>query len=197
VSAGSPTTTGRARRSSERRWSRTCSRRSSDHRRQAVDDGIGRLIAAQIEADDAFCLDEVLTQLYALVGGGLKNTSYYLASSMLELLHHPEQQARAREDPSALEAVLEEALRLEPPSLWHPRRVAQPATLDGTDIPAGAFVLLMVAAANRDPARFDDPDRFAAGVRTSLTTSPSATAATSASMLPSHGSRPASPSRDS
>jgi cytochrome P450 len=65
-----------------------------------------------------------------------------------------------REQPEVLGAFLEEVLRYEPPFRGHYRHVVSDTTLCGVDLPADSHLLLLWGAANRDPAHFDEPNRF-------------------------------------
>ncbi len=56
--------------------------------------------------------------------------------------------------------MIEEALRYDGPVQAVPRMVREPVTLSGVELPENAFVLVLLGAANRDPERFPDPDRF-------------------------------------
>ena len=83
-----------------------------------------------------------------------------MLSGLVQLLRHPEQIEMLRNDPSLVPNTIEELLRHETPatSMW---RIATCDTeLAGVVIPKGAPVLLRFDAANRDPARFESPDRF-------------------------------------
>ncbi|HEU0076787.1 MAG TPA: cytochrome P450, partial [Longimicrobiaceae bacterium] len=91
---------------------------------------------------------------------GTTTTTRLVAAAALHLLRDPELRARVQADPALVPALVEEAARLDPPEmlLW---RIAGPgAELAGVAIPPGAEVRLGGAAANRDPARFPDPDRL-------------------------------------
>lgn len=79
-------------------------------------------------------------------------TERAIAHSVLRLLEKDQQL-----DPALVPLFVEEVLRLHPPELLVPRATAQAVELGGRRIPAGAAVLLCVAAANRDPARFERP----------------------------------------
>jgi cytochrome P450 len=96
-----------------------------------------------------------------LLIAGHETTVNLLANGMLTLLRHPAILERLRDEPEAIPAVVEELLRYEPPVHFLPKRI----TLDeipvaGTTIPRGVLLTLALAAGNRDPARFPDPDRF-------------------------------------
>jgi cytochrome P450 len=79
---------------------------------------------------------------------------------VLRLVEQPELQERIAADRALLPLFIDEVLRLHPPELLVPRLTRQDVTIGGADIPAGALVHICVAAANRDPAMFDAPDRL-------------------------------------
>jgi len=76
------------------------------------------------------------------------------------LLRHPAVLHRLRRDPTGIPRVLEESLRLEPPVQWQRRVTSCDTVVGDVTIPAGSLVLVVLAAANRDGARFDDADEF-------------------------------------
>ncbi len=80
-----------------------------------------------------------------------------VASAIHLLLEHDDVRRRVQADPSLLGAFVDEALRLRPPAHFLPRVVTEDVVVSGTKIPSGGVVQLCLAAANRDPARFDDP----------------------------------------
>ncbi len=83
-----------------------------------------------------------------------------LSVGTLALLQHPEQLAALRADPALLPAAVEELTRYTTPNQFIRRRALHDVPLGGRVIRAGQFVLLVLAAANRDPAHFPDPDRL-------------------------------------
>ena len=87
----------------------------------------------------------------------ITTTSMLMSNAAQYLLTHPAVAAELRADPELVGAFTEEILRLEPP-VEVERRTTQPATLGGQAIPAGAIVVCSFAAANRDPARYPNPD---------------------------------------
>ena len=103
---------------------------------------------------------EVVANCVLLVSAAIDTTTALIANTLLCLHEHPEQLARAREDDTALAAAIEETLRFEPPALSCSRFAARSLELGGSTIPAGAHVLISIAAASRDSARFPAPDRF-------------------------------------
>jgi cytochrome P450 len=129
-------------------------------RAEPTDDLISLLAHAHGDDEEPLTMGELQDLLHQLVTGGFETTTGGLAAAMLLLVEHPDQQQRLRDDPSLIANFVEEALRYDAPvqGLW--RRAACPATVAGVDIPEGAAVMMRFAAANRDPAVFDDPDRF-------------------------------------
>jgi cytochrome P450 len=84
-------------------------------------------------------------------------TERVIARCVLGLLQHPDVARAVAHDHALIPAFVEEVLRLHPPEHMVPRLTTEPVTLGGVDIPARALVYLSVAAANRDPAKFEEP----------------------------------------
>ncbi len=103
--------------------------------------------------------DLIATAILLLVAGH-ETTVNLITNAMLTLLRHPEELARLRADPERAPRLIEEVLRFEPPVHFRTRRALGAITLAGETIPKGAPIILLFAAGNRDPARFDAPDRF-------------------------------------
>jgi cytochrome P450 len=96
-----------------------------------------------------------------LLFAGHETTVNLLGNGMLTLLRHPAVLDRLRNAPDLIPATVEELLRYEPPVHFLPNRTTlDEITIAGTTIPKGVLVTLALAAGNRDPARFPDPDRF-------------------------------------
>lgn len=116
---------------------------------------------AQVRLDgDRLTQEEVVGAAIITLVGGLETTTNLIGSGMLTLLRHPAQLARLRDDPSVLESGVEELLRFESPAQAVTRSVRQDTELGGKTLRQGDSVIAVVAAANRDPARFPDPDRL-------------------------------------
>lgn len=105
-------------------------------------------------------LDELTADVTALIGGAVHNTTYMLANTLLLLLQHDEIMQTVRADRSVIPRVLEEAMRNESPVQWQPRFAKEDAEIAGVPIPKGAKLILLLGAANRDPAHFDAPGTF-------------------------------------
>lgn len=98
-----------------------------------------------------------------LMIAGVTTVRDLLAGCLHSLLREPHIIMTLRQDPSRIPSFVEEVLRLEPPVHGLIRRTTQEVTLGGRTIPAQSTLWLMLAAANRDPARFDRPDELTLG----------------------------------
>ncbi|TWP50853.1 cytochrome P450 [Lentzea tibetensis] len=103
---------------------------------------------------------EVISMITLLLIAGLEPTSV-IGSGVLTLVQHPEQLARLRADRSLLPGTIDEVLRYETPfRMLTPRYLDHPLELADVTIPAGELILVSTGAANRDPAKYAEPDRF-------------------------------------
>ncbi len=110
-----------------------------------------------------FSDDDVLAHVRLLFAVGATTTAHGIGNLLSALLHRPETFRAAADDPSLRDAVVAEALRFDPPVSVLPRVLTTPTTLAGRELPAHTFLLVGIAAANRDPDVFADPDAFEAG----------------------------------
>jgi len=117
------------------------------------------LIAVR-DGQDRLTEDELVSLAVLLLVAGHETTTNFIGNAALALLQHPESLARLKAEPELFGTALDELLRFDSP-VWIAtfRYSAEALTLGGTDIPAGVPVLIAPGAANRDPARFPDPDR--------------------------------------
>jgi cytochrome P450 len=83
-----------------------------------------------------------------------------ISNTVRRLLEHPEQWRALVEDRGKIVNAVEEALRFDSSNLAWRRMTTRPVTLRGVEIPAGARILMLLGSANRDPAKFEDPERF-------------------------------------
>jgi cytochrome P450 len=131
----------------------------AERRRNPRDDLITML--SQSEIDGArLSDDEIFAFLLLILPAGVETTYRASGNLLVALLTEPEQLAAVRADPDTLRGAFEEALRWEPPISTVMRVAAHDCELGGVAIPAGTNVSVSVAAANRDPKRYPDPDRF-------------------------------------
>ncbi len=133
-----------------------------ERRRQPGDDLLSGLVAAE-EHGDRLTSDELITTVVTLFVAGHETTMNLIGNGMLALLDHPEELARLAADPDRARPAAEEALRYEGPAQLVPRVALEPLTIGEHHIGVGDGVVVGLAAANRDPRRFADPDRFDAG----------------------------------
>jgi len=112
--------------------------------------------------ENGLTTERVLATARLLLIAGHETTVNLIANGMLTLLRHPHILDRLRDDPDLAVPLVEELLRYEPPVQLLPGFYVSLDDIEvaGTAIPKGARIILALAAANRDPARFPDPDRF-------------------------------------
>jgi cytochrome P450 len=103
---------------------------------------------------------EVLAMTVLLLIAGNETTTNLIGNGTLALLEHPEALSLLRSAPHLIPAFLEEVLRFNGPVKLLTRRATRDVTLSGVTVPRGAIVVPLIAAANRDPEVFADPDRF-------------------------------------
>ena len=106
---------------------------------------------------------EIISFAFLLLAAGSGTTWKQMGITMVALLGQPEWLAAVRDDPEMLRSVVEESLRWTPTDPMFSRFVARDTEVGGIDMPRGSVVHVCLAAANRDPARWDDPDRFDPG----------------------------------
>ncbi len=103
---------------------------------------------------------ELLHQCIFMLNAGHETSTNMLSHGIHEMLRHPDQIRRLNADPALIEPMVEEVLRYQAPIQINNRRSVQDTEVGGVALPAGSTVHMIVAAANRDPAQFPDPDRF-------------------------------------
>jgi cytochrome P450 len=107
---------------------------------------------------------DVLATASLLLVAGHETTVNLITNGMLTLLRHPDVLERLNREPGLVITLVEELLRYEPPVQMRTNRATvADINLGGTTIPKGSPLALMLAAGNRDPSRFADPDRFDPG----------------------------------
>lgn len=124
------------------------------------DDLISSLVTTRVDGLDPLNDEEATRLSIEIAVAGNETTRNTLMSGIVQLLRHPEQLNELGTDPSLVANAVEELLRYETPatSMW--RVATRNTTLGGVDIPAGSAVLLRFDGANRDPAKFAEPDRL-------------------------------------
>ena len=128
-------------------------------RREPRDDLITLLVQAE-EAGDRLSTAELRANVSLLFAAGHETTVNLIGNGLWSLLRHPEQWQMLRDDPSLIPNAIEEVLRYESPVQAVARTVAEPIALSGVALEPRSIVVSLVGAANRDPAVFNDPERF-------------------------------------
>jgi len=132
-------------------------------RREPGDDLLSALIAARDE-EDGLSENELVSMAFLLLVAGHETTVNLIASGVLALLLNPAELARLRAEPALIGGAVEELLRyVNPVNHTTFRCAAEPVEIGGVRISRGDPVLVALSGANRDPARFGDPDRLDLG----------------------------------
>ena len=124
----------------------------------ASDDLVGRLVAAN--EGDVLDDDELLASCVLLLVAGNETTTNLIANMTLALARNPDQRRRLLVDPSLVPSAVEEAVRYDAPVQATVRTCTTAVEIAGETIEADERVFVLLAAANRDPEEFADPDSF-------------------------------------
>ncbi len=122
-------------------------------------DLVSALVAAHDDAE-AMDADELLAFVLLLLLAGNETTTNLIGNGMLALGRNPAQMNLLRQSPELMPRAIEEMLRYDGPVQSTVRFTTQDVNLGGTELPANLGCFIILAAADRDPAEFDDPDRF-------------------------------------
>jgi pimeloyl-[acyl-carrier protein] synthase len=128
-------------------------------RRRPNESLLSALVAAE-EQGDQLSEEELLANVVLLLMNGHETTTYMIGNGLLALLRHPEQRQRLCEDPTLIEVAVEELLRYDGSVQLRGVTTATDLVIGGQQISAGESLVLLLGAANRDPAQFPDPDRL-------------------------------------
>ena len=128
-------------------------------RNQPEDDLLTALVQAETE-DGKLSYDEMIANVSLLFGAGHETTVNLIGNGLLALARHPEQLAELRASPGLMPRAVEEMLRYDSSVQLTGRTALTDLEFGGQPIARGEQVLALIAAANRDPAVFTDPDRF-------------------------------------
>lgn len=136
-----------------------------ERRTDRTDDLLSDLVHAEVDGERPLEDAEILSIMQQLMVAGNETTTSALAGGLLRLIENPDQMEKAvaavdAGDERTIINLVEEVLRFESPTAGMWRMVLHDTELGGVAIPKGAMVQLRYAAANRDPAKYPDPDRF-------------------------------------
>jgi cytochrome P450 len=120
---------------------------------------VSSLMNARIEGD-RLTEEEVIANSIVTMVGGQETTTNLIGNGVLALLRNPDQLDKLRSDPSLVPSAVEELLRYESPSQHTARLAPEDTILGGKRIRKRQAVIAVMAAGNRDPERFPDPDRL-------------------------------------
>ncbi|MGH9186842.1 MAG: cytochrome P450 [Acidimicrobiales bacterium] len=133
-----------------------------ERRRHPGDDLISRLLAVE-EQGDRLTEQELRSTVLLLFIAGHETTMNLIGNGMYALGRHPDELRRLQADPGLVPSAVEEMLRWDGPVHVTARIATVDLDIAGQPMPAGCQVVCLLSAANRDPARFDDPDRLDVG----------------------------------
>jgi cytochrome P450 len=136
-----------------------------ERRAHGGNDLLTDLVEARVEGEIPLSDEEIMSIMQQFMVAGNETTTSSVAGGLLQLIRNPDQMAKAKaaaggRDPKTILNLVEETLRYETPSAGMWRIVRNDTELGGVKIPQGATLQLRYAAANRDPSKFPDPDRF-------------------------------------
>jgi cytochrome P450 len=123
-----------------------------------TDDVVGRLLAG--ESQDRLSEQELFANIVLLLIAGHENSTSLIGNGAAMLLELPDIRAELAQDSSRWPAAIEELMRLVSPNQFIRRQAREDVILGEQTIRAGDAVMLILAAANRDPGAFPEPDRF-------------------------------------
>lgn len=127
-------------------------------RRRPGDDVLSILTAAR--TNGKLSLDELVATCTLLLIAGFESTVNLIGNATVALARHPDQWNLLRDDPARAPAAVEETLRWDPSVQATLRVPHEPVELAGRTVRPDSRVMLMLAAANRDPAAYPNPDQF-------------------------------------
>jgi hypothetical protein len=131
----------------------------AERRRAPKDDLMSALVAAEAQGD-VLTRDELIATAILLLAAGHETTTNLIGNGTLALLRHRDAFERLRREPSLTKSAVEELLRFDAPVQLTSRIPKEDVEIGGRRIPAGFEVNVVLAAANRDPAQFPEPDRL-------------------------------------
>ena len=133
-----------------------------ERRTKPRDDFVGVLLRSAAQTGEP-TPEEISGNAMLLLLAGHIAVRNLVGNAVYLLLTHPDERKRLADAPTLLGNVVEETLRFEPPVTLIPRVALTDITVGEVTIPSGAVIQLSIAAANRDPAHFVEPDRFNIG----------------------------------
>jgi cytochrome P450 len=132
---------------------------SRARRQQPAHDLLSALVGV-VDRGERLTEDELVANVTILLSAGHETTSNLIGNGLLALLQHPEQAHKLRQQPDLVPSAVEEMMRYDNPVQIAYRSAAADVEIGGKCIRKGQLVNSVLAAGNRDPRRYSDPDRF-------------------------------------
>lgn len=129
-------------------------------RSQPTDDLLSDIVNARVDGEPPLEDSEILSIAQQLMVAGNETTTHAVAGGLVHLINSPDAVEKLRANPKLFGNMVEEVLRLDTPTAGMWRVVTRDATLGGHEFKGGSMVMLRYAAANRDPAKYPEPDTF-------------------------------------
>jgi cytochrome P450 len=129
----------------------------AERRARPRDDLVSNLIAVQ-EGSDKLTELELIGTAILIFGAGFETTTNLIGNGLLALLTHRGELEKLREDPGLLRPAVDELLRFDSPVQFDGRLVLEDTVVSGVAVRRHEEIITILGAANRDPARFSDPD---------------------------------------
>jgi hypothetical protein len=128
-------------------------------RTNPTDDLIGQMVAKERDGEQ-LSVQEIVSMSNLLLIAGNVTTTDLIGNGTRVLLQHPDQLRKLREDPARIGNAIEEMLRFDPPVTNSGRIAPRDVEIDGIPVRQGESITVLLAAANRDPSVYPDPDVF-------------------------------------
>ena len=135
-------------------------RELAEQRRREPQDDLLSLFVGLESAGDHLTHDELISMCVQLLFAGHETTEGSLGLGLLALFRNPEQMERLRDNPGLIKSAVEEILRYDTSVQRQARVLDEDMEIDGHQLRRDQYLLLFIAAANRDPEKFDKPDAF-------------------------------------
>lgn len=133
---------------------------AEQRRAEPQDDLLSGMVQAMEDGSEQLTEEELLANIVVLFNAGFVTTTHLLGKGLTLLLEHPDAVAQLCTHPELASSHVEELLRMEVPAQFVIRAASEDAEIAGMPIPKGSRVIILLAAANRDPSLFPDPDVF-------------------------------------
>jgi len=137
-----------------------CSEMVHDRLKKPRDDFTSRILQLRNGDDEVMTIAEAITHTFGVAFAGHETTTNQLSNTFRMLFTHRDEWDALRADPALAANTVEEGMRCAGAVIGWRRIALEDVTIGGKTIPKGASIMLSLAAANRDPAVFEDPERF-------------------------------------